>query len=315
MTLENVMKRAALSATIGIALKGIKNDANRSIRNTVDLFEHFITDIFDERTIKKIRREADNPKSSFCRLVTKVTASVDNSLLKRTAANLCCNRLILFPNKELGNIKSVTDCEYQIPTLNALNNMVERGVNAGAYFFVISGDEPFRQKEAMLNVCRNHSDCVFYIHTNGQEIDDQLADEIVSTGNIILAVAIEDSTEPTELCSGKADVFELLKRHRCLYGFFVAKEQSPFCFNSGFVDCMIAQGCSFGWYDYEENNDPGSMDSSKNPLIGIGKPIWLATPKSDAHYLSHFSIGGRCCISFGETLKAHYQFPTNNLNG
>jgi hypothetical protein len=303
------MKRSAIGATVGIALKGIKNDPKRSIRNTVDLFERFTVEIFDDRTIKKIRREAENPNSSFFKLVTKVTASVDNAMLKKIATNLCCNRLILFPDKELENKRTAADFKLQAFSQEALNSIVERGVNAGAYFYVIDGEKPFQNKEALLNVCHNHSDCVFYIHTNGNEIDDQLADEIIGAGNIILAVAIDEGNEPTELCNSKAAVFELLLRHHCLYGFCVAQEQAQLCFNSGFVDCMIAQGCSFGWYTYDNGTDPGSMDSSKNPLIGIGKPILLATPKSDAHYLSHFSIGGRCYITFDEKIKARYLFP------
>jgi len=309
MILANVMKRSAIGATVSIALKGIKNDSKRSIRNTVDLFEHFTVEIFDDRTLKKIRREAENPNSSFFKLVTKVTASIDNAMLKRITTNLCCNRLILFPDKELENRRTAADFEEQTISQNTLNSMVERGVNAGACFYVINGKEPFQNKDALLNVCHNHSDCVFYVNTSANEIDDQLADEIVDAGNIILAVTIDKGNEPTELCNSKADVFELLQQHHCLYGFCVAPEQAQLCFNSGFVDCMIAQGCSFGWYAYDDGNDPGSMDSSKNPLIGIGKPILLATPKSDAHYLSHFQIGGRCYITFGDTIKAHYLLP------
>ncbi|HEX3037565.1 MAG TPA: hypothetical protein VHO94_01055 [Oscillospiraceae bacterium] len=309
MILANVMKRSAIGATVGIALKGIKSDPKRSIRNTVDLFERFTVEIFDSSTINKIRHEADNPNSSFFKLVTKVTASVDNTMIKKVATNLCCNRLILFPDKELENKRTAADFKPQVFSEEALNSIVERGVNAGSYFFVINSENPFQQKDALLNVCRSHSDCVFYIHTNGNEIDDQLANEIIEAGNIILAVTIDQGNEPTELCNSKAGVFELLQRHHCLYGFCVASEQTELCFNSGFVDCMIAQGCSFGWYTYGSDADPGSMDSSKNPLIGIGKPILLATPKSDAHYLSHFSIGGRCYISFNEEIKARYLFP------
>lgn len=309
MTLENVMKRAVIGATMGIALKGIKADSKRSIRNTLDLFDHFTAEIFDKKTLNKIRCEADNTNSSLYKLIMKTAASVDNTMLKTIGTNLCCNRLILFPTRESGNTKATTDLKQQIVTANAINDIVEQGINAGAYFYVITGNEPFQYKEILLNICHNHNDCVFYIKTNGKDISDDLADEIVDAGNIILAINIDKGEEPTELCSNKTEVFKLLQQHRCLYGFNVMGKQARLCFNNGFVNHMISLGCSFGRYSYEDDAASSSTDFKENPLFGIGKPILLITPKSDEHFLSHFAIGGRCYISFGDTLTAHYKFP------
>ena len=100
MLLDSEMKRATISATIGVALKGAKNDPRRSIRNTLDLFEHFTTELFDEQTMNKIRQDLENPKSYLFRLVTKTVKSVDNTLLKTVGTNLCYNRLVIFPFKE-----------------------------------------------------------------------------------------------------------------------------------------------------------------------------------------------------------------------
>lgn len=299
MLLDSVMKRATISATIGIALKGAKNDPRRSIRNTLDLFEHFTTELFDEQTMNKIRQDLENPKSYLFRLVTKTVKSVDNTLLKTVGTNLCYNRLVIFPFKENNKPQKIDNISYPVTTLNAVNTIVEQGVKAGVYFYIIEGNEPFDHWDILLNICRNYSECVFYIKTSGENISEQMADDIVSCGNIILAISINEGKDPTQICASKANVFNLLKKHRCLYGFCVEEQEIANCSNSGFIDCMVAEGCSFGWFC--------DKDDLHKQKLGSGKPIIIATTQSDARYLLNFNIGGRCHIMFGDTLTSYYQ--------
>ncbi|RKX69015.1 radical SAM protein [candidate division WOR-3 bacterium] len=76
----------------------------------------------------------------------------------------------------------------------------------GARFVTISGGEPliYRSKgKTILDICRDHSDVLFLMYTNGTLITEEMAERIADVGNLTPAISVEGLREATEARRGK----------------------------------------------------------------------------------------------------------------
>ena len=290
------MKRAAIGATVDLSLRGIENDPRRSMKNAVDLFGHLTGEIFGESLMAKIRREAENPKSCFYRMITAMVRDVDHAVLKTVGTNMCFNRVGAAaapakPPEPRGPVD--------------LPGAVRRARAKGIYFFVVCGKRPLRYAEELFAVCRENRDCAFYLTADAGEVSEDLADRTMRAGNIILAVRIDTDVEPNRITAGCSRAFEILKRKRCLYGYIakISSAAAKLCCSNAFIDCMAKYGCLFGWYYAGKAKDRAAcrqaiarlMDSA---LISRIRPLLLLDPVSDRAICSRFVTGGRCYLIY-----------------
>lgn len=302
MSFDAVMKRAAISATVDLSLKGIENDPRRSMKNAVDLFGHLTGEIFGESLMARIRREAENPKSCFYRMVTAMVRNVDHSVLKTVGTDLCYNRVALpEPPAEQKKGQAPGPAPKKPGTLA---EAVRHARGLGICFFVLCGDRPFQRREEILSVCRQNRDCAFYLATETADIDAAFAEKVVQTGNIILAVRIDTSVEPDRIAAGCSGAFQILKKEKCLYGYIaeIGSSSAKACLSDGFIDCMAKYGCLFGWYYAGTGKERASCRQAiarlmESALTSRSKPLLLLDPLTDRSILRRFVAGGRCYLS------------------
>ena len=309
---DAVMKRAAISATVELSLRGIENDPRRSMQNAVDLFGRLTGEIFGESLMERIRREAENPKSCFYRMITAMVRNVDHNVLKTVGTNMCFNR------SAVKIMPGARERKGMVPgplKPEDLPRAVRCARESGVRFFVICGDRPLRHEKEILAVCRENRDCVFYVAAAAGDISDAFADQVVRAGNVILSVRINTNVEPNRITAGCSKAFQILKQKRCLYGYIteIGSPAAKMCCSNAFIDCMADYGCLFGWYYAGKGRERAAfleriarlMDSA---LTSRSRPLLLLDPVSDRAILNRFVIGGRCYLIYsGERLavRAH----------
>lgn len=139
-------------------------------------------------------------------------------------------------------------------SFETLDRIVTEAKEMGAYFFTISGGEPFI-REDLLDLYEKHDDATFLIYTNGTMIDDRAIERMQRVGNVAPALSLEGSEEETDFRRGKgvyAKVMETMERLRdagILFGYSgTATRRSAEAFlREEFYDEMVERGCLFGW--------------------------------------------------------------------
>lgn len=130
----------------------------------------------------------------------------------------------------------------------------------GSNFFVISGGEPLMYKhdgKTMLDIAKKHDDCYFLMYTNGTLIDEKMAKNLASLGNITPAISVEGFREETDARRGKGVFDKILKAmenlRKCGLPFgisvTVTKDNIKQIVDDKFLDFYFnEQGAIYGWY-------------------------------------------------------------------
>jgi MoaA/NifB/PqqE/SkfB family radical SAM enzyme len=92
--------------------------------------------------------------------------------------NLCCK--YCYSNSGANETSAIQDYDIDI-IINEMKNIF------GIYFVTISGGEPFPD---ILDIARRHGDITFFVYTNGTMIDERVAKDIKSIGNIIPSISL-----------------------------------------------------------------------------------------------------------------------------
>ncbi|MVB10682.1 hypothetical protein CAFE_13780 [Caprobacter fermentans] len=317
MKFDSVMKRAAIGATVDLALRKIVDDPRRSMKNAVDLFSYMTEDLFGESTMSKIRREAENPRSCFYRMITSMVQNVDHFILKTVGTNMCYNRIAILSEPERVAVEKQPKGSLPFSP-GRLSEKVKSAKEAGIYFFVLCGYRPLRFRERILDICRKNRDCVFYIAADGNDINENLAGEIAKAGNIILSVRINTRIEPEKMVAECSRFFQILKKQKCLFGYIaeIGSSSAKSCCSDGFINCMAKYGCLFGWYYAAEQGGQNSACRlavnrlMKYSLTSRSKPLLLLSSDNDRMILNRFVTGGRCYLIFSDkAVKRHCQTP------
>jgi hypothetical protein len=307
MEFDTVIKRAAIGATVSLSLQGIQDDPRRSMKNAVDLFSYIAADIFGDSIMSKIRREAENPKSCFYRMITSMVQNVDHSILKTVGTNMCFNRVAILTDSDNASPKKSLKSSLPL-SRDDLCRAVKTAKEQGVYFFIICGRRPLCYKDIIFDACRKNRDCVFYITAEENDINDNLAANIVEAGNIIIAMRISTSSEPEHIARQCRRSFQILRNRRCLFGYIAEIGSLPAkaCCSDGFINYMAKLGCLFGWYYISESGRTTvSCRLAVNKLMNSAltsrsKPLLLLSPQTDRRILRRFVTGGRCYLSFSE---------------
>ncbi len=90
------------------------------------------------------------------------------------------------------------------PDMNAdqLRSIVSQAAEIGVSVFVFAGGEPLLKKDEILSLAKASPTILFAVFTNGQLIDEQLADEIARVKNIVPLLSFEGFRAETDLRRG-----------------------------------------------------------------------------------------------------------------
>jgi len=140
--------------------------------------------------------------------------------------------------------------------LEKMNDLIDQGrKEMGMHLITLTGGEPTCWPPLM-EMVKDNPDIMFQIYTHGQLIDDKLAGEMADAGNIYPAISLEGTKELTDWRRGQGAYDKVLasmkrlKENGVLFGFSATatRPNSKQIMSEEFVDKMIDQGASFGWY-------------------------------------------------------------------
>ncbi len=137
-----------------------------------------------------------------------------------------------------------------------LDRIMKEAKEAGIYYVVVSGGEPF-VRDDLMTLFEEHNDMTFMVYTNGTLIHTKkLASRLAKLGNVVPCISIEGYKEETDERRGKGTYEKIMKAMDALKseGVFFGYSVTPTKFNNEmlvsdeFVDFMVTKGASIGWY-------------------------------------------------------------------
>ncbi|UCF04071.1 MAG: radical SAM protein [bacterium] len=179
-------------------------------------------------------------------------------------------------------------------TVVELERLIEEAEKLGVFAILFTGGEPLLRTE-LLDIMKRHRRLFFVFITNGSLVTPEIAGRFASLGHIMVLVSVEGRVEDTEACRGPGSheralrALGLLREHGAFFGFAVTVRRSNarFVTSEGFVDEMVALGCSVGYFtEYvpcgddpvdEWVIDSGLRDELRRRVLGLRrtKPIIL----------------------------------------
>lgn len=143
----------------------------------------------------------------------------------------------------------------------ALDRILREAKEIGIRWLTISGGEPFywvdpKEKKDLLDFFELHNDMFFQVYTNGVLLDEKKIERLARLGNVAPAISLEGFERETDERRGKGtwkkiqEVRENLTRAGVLHGFSitVTRTNAEVVTRDEFIDTLIEQNCSFGWY-------------------------------------------------------------------
>lgn len=130
----------------------------------------------------------------------------------------------------------------------------------GAYFFVISGGEPFAYKESgktLFDILEKHSDSYFMAYTNATLITKEVAKRLSDLGNFTPAISIEGLEKETDERRGEGtfkrimDAMDNLKEYGVPFGISATptRYNAELLLSDEFLDFYFnKKGAIYGWY-------------------------------------------------------------------
>jgi MoaA/NifB/PqqE/SkfB family radical SAM enzyme len=137
-----------------------------------------------------------------------------------------------------------------------IRRILDQCRSIGAYFVVVSGGEPYLQKEMWLRIFRQYADMFFLTYTNGTLLDDATVATLARLGNVAPGISVEGYRDSTDGRRGEGvydkvlAAAERLRRAGVLYGVSVTytRSNADEVTSEEFVSYWIDRGAIFAWY-------------------------------------------------------------------
>ncbi|WP_234122390.1 radical SAM protein [Clostridium hydrogenum] len=218
-----------------------------------------------------------------------------------------------------------------------LERIIKEARELGIYYIIILGGEPFIN-DYMLDIYEEFNDVLFTPFTNGQLINEKIADRLKKLGNVIPMFSLEGFEKETDGRRGKGvfqgvmRAMDLLHERGVLFGVSSAVNRINLdvVTSDEFIDLLVKKGAKMSWYflymPVGESPDVNLMLTSDQRLalgertrkIRVTKPYFTIDFFNDAPYVGGCIAGKYYChINSKEEVEpcifAH--FSTFNLKG
>lgn len=137
-----------------------------------------------------------------------------------------------------------------------IDSLIEQAKAIGTNIIMLTGGEPFTEKEMVFRLIEKHGDVAFQIYTNSILLNKTDLSRVVRSANTSLAISVEGLDGQTDRRRGKgvfAKISENMLEMKRLGG-IVAFSTTATRYNLDdilsheFIQAMIDLGCLYGWY-------------------------------------------------------------------
>lgn len=98
-------------------------------------------------------------------------------------------------------------------TFDDWDDVIEQAKELGTFIFVIKGGSTKEREQELIALCNKHEECEFFFVTQGDEVDSDLADEVLRVQNLVIALQIEADESPEKI----AEITGIMREKKLAY--------------------------------------------------------------------------------------------------
>ncbi|MBW7572623.1 hypothetical protein [Caproiciproducens faecalis] len=306
MEYRHKMMRTAVGAVVEKAIRDIRDDPRRSIRNLADMGDNFSKTAAQKHFFEIAHEVLKNPDNPYFELILNIIRNVDAETVKTVSLNFGYSSLNY--GAEILRIKQAA-VKKKLPWLlrfaysvdnsgslgfERVEEIVSDAVTLGIYTYVFQIEDSAERLEQILNLCRKHEECCFFTAVTPNFIFDRNREWLMKTPNLILSVDLSAGCGEEE--TGRA----LLQLHRekCFYGFHVrytgknVERLTSEEFRQRMIDC----GCIFGCYVNADRSNRELEDRVYGYVCSKrgkkGGPLFVFDLERDKRYIADAILCG-----------------------
>ncbi len=295
MSVKNALVKRVVVRKISNSLTGDIKD----LKKMVKLSRKFKVNLSVKNFIDSLGDSVDNG-GTLAKLLLRIGKTMSPSYRKKIVRNLIYNQYVYGAKKR----QEMSTGENWVPTLfvmsptmrcnlnctgcyaglytkdgdlpeSEVDRMLGEARDLGIYFVVISGGEPYIQKDMLFRMFKKYNDMFFLTYTNGTFLDKKAAKKLAKLGNVAAAISVEGYEKETDERRGEGvfkkilTAMDNLKREGVLFGISVTYTRNNIdtVTDEKFIEYFINKGAVFGWYFM-------FMPVGKDPILDL-----VPTPK------------------------------------
>ncbi len=296
MEYRHKMMRTTTGVVINKAIRNIKSDPKRSIRNLADMGDNFSKSPAQKKFFEMTHDILKNRDNPYNELIVNMIQNVDADTIRTASLNFGYTALnygadILRKQARGGkNIPWLLSFDWNsgpgdLLDLQQMEAIIADAVSMGIYTYVFQINDSGERLQELLQLCKNHEECSFFAAISPQIL--QQTQQITKIYNLILSVDVTD-------CSGEDDTtraLQVLHENKCFYGFHAryTKENVEWLMSDQFTQWMISGGCLFGCYVNADLKEKELEDQVYRYVCTTrgkkGQPLFTFDFNRDAHYI------------------------------
>lgn len=285
MNVSEVAKRIAFSK----AYEFLDRNPEQNFLKLVDWLEKLDKNSYVASQLPVIRKYAGDPESNWYKLALSLWNDVDDEIRKTLFTNFMLNGNVL-DNKRLMETRRQYRCNIpwaividmtETPdekgrnwglSFDEVDSVIEQGKELGIYIYCFNGAVSSTRRSDLIALCNKNSECVFFFHTDGMRIDEEMAQDFLRVKNCIPIIWVNGLEKETDEFGGEGTFarisasMELLKKRKVLFG-VACHYNAKNCQSVGserFYDTMIYLGAKFASFSAYM---PTGRDSDRQLLL------------------------------------------------
>lgn len=304
MDLQYLLKRRTVEIAVNKALNDMKNNAERSARNLLDLGLLFVREPNIKWFFETISNIIVHPQSSYHILIKRMIDNIDADIIKTFGINLGYNsltygiKLLRRSEETLGhNIPWLVIFDITVQN-NIFFNKIDKYINEGqglgiyTYLFKIYNSESFHE---IINIAQKYRDCAIIVSLSPELMTNEFASLLKDAKNIVVSVKAEETCENREICE---KAFKILLDHNCLFGFHTIfnEETAKRLASVNFIRSMNDSYCTFGVYISDPSTDKSYRHDFYSLICsarkGQGQTLLLMDWYDDMQFIGNWISAG-----------------------
>lgn len=254
MEYRHKVMRGTVSIIINKAMRDIRSDPRRSIRNLVDLGENFSSSAVQKHFFSLARQVLKNPDNPYNDLVVDLVENVRPEVLRTMSLNFGYTALnygaetIRRHQRELGFIipwilvfRLGGETEQRL-SAERISELAAEAVSLGIYTFAFEICDR-RDLETVNSLCSRFGEAAFFVAAPAETLSGVRASASAVPNLVLLGDMTREEPKAQE-------VFRYLKEKGCFYGFYARynEENAQRLMSETFLQNMCEYGCRIGAY-------------------------------------------------------------------
>ena len=265
MEYRHKIMRGTVGVIINKAIRDIRSDPKRSIRNLADLGDNFSTSAAQKRFFSLAREILKNPDNPYNELIVNMIENVNTEAVYTMSLNFGYTSLNY--GADILREQEATLDRYipwllifdfsaengKIPDFEQISSLISNAISLGIYTLIFEIHHSLEGLTQVLELCKKYKECSFFAAVSPEILLGPKEEKIVRTPNLVVSV---DVTDPA--AEKTADTaLHLLQGAKCFYGFhaYYNEENVKWLMSDQFKQQMIQNGCLIGSYVNTDRNE------------------------------------------------------------